>query len=145
MKVFSNANWGCYTETRKSLTCYCIILGSCLISWKTNKQITIAKFSAETEYRALATTVSEVLWITYVFRDFQIKIPQPIVLYCDNLVVIHMVKNPMHHERTKHIDIDCHFVRDHYAKGLIKPVYIKSKDHVANMFTKVVPSGEFNY
>lgn len=144
LEAFSNSDWGCCQDSRKSVSGYCIFLGSCLISWKTKKQSTIARSSAETEYRALASTVSELLWITYVMRDFNINIPGPITFYCDNLSTIHMVENPVHHERTKHRDIDCHFVRDHFAKGFFKSTYVNSKDQIADFFTKALRTAEFH-
>lgn len=138
MKIdaFSDADWGCCTESRKSLMGYCVFLGSCLISWKTKKQTIVARSSTEAKYRVLAATVSKLLWITYILRDFKIEVPQPISLYCDNLSTIRMVENPVHHERTKHVDIDCHFVRDHYSKGFFIPIHIMSKNQVANLLTK---------
>lgn len=138
LEAHCDADWGCCLKTRKSLSNYCIYLGSCLISWKTKKQTTISRSSAEAEYRSLATTVAEILWITYILRDFKVQLSMPINLYCDNVSAIHMMENPVHHDRTKHVDIDCHFVRDYYSKGLIKPVYIKSKDQVTDAFTKAL-------
>ncbi|XP_051147532.1 uncharacterized mitochondrial protein AtMg00810-like [Andrographis paniculata] len=140
LAAYSDADWGCCLDTIKSLIGYCICLGSCLISWKTKKQPTDSKSSAEAEYCALASTVSELLWLTYLLRDFLIQVSLPIPLYCDNQSTIHMVHNPVHHEKTKHIDIDCHFVRSHFQSGLIEPTFVPSHHQLADTFTKPLSS-----
>lgn len=144
LETYSDVDWECCVDFRKSLTSYCIFLGSCLISWKTKKQTTIARSSAKAEYRALATTILELLWITYVLRDFKIKVSYPISFYRDNLSTIHMVENPVHHEKTKHIDIDCHFVIDYFSKGFFKPIHVSSRDQIADLFTKGPSATEFH-
>ncbi|GAA0187195.1 transmembrane signal receptor [Lithospermum erythrorhizon] len=121
---YSNADWGACQISRKSLTSYCIFLGSSIISWKTNKQMTVSKSSDEAKYRALASTVCELQWTSYLLRDFQVQIPFPIPLYCDNQAALHITSNHVFHERTKHLDIDCHMVRNQFLNGFISPTHI---------------------
>lgn len=114
-----------------------MFLGDCLVSWKIKKQSIVSKSSAEAEYGATTATISELLWLSYIHTvDFKITNVKDIPLFCNNKSAIQMLENPVHHEKTKHIDIDCHFSRYHYGIGFVKPIYIKSAKQIANMFTK---------
>ena len=136
LTAYSDADWGTCSITRKSLTGFCIYMGSCPISWKTKKQTTVSRSSAEAEYRALASTVCELQWISYLLKDLKIDVQLPIKLFCDNKSAIHITSNPVFHERTKHIDIDCHVVRNKYKEGFIQPIHVSSNSQVADLFTK---------
>lgn len=91
----------------------------------------------------MAHTISELLRISYILRDFSIDLNEAIPLYCDNQSAIQMLANPVHHEKTKHIDIDYQFSRFHYSTGFIKPIYIESKNQLADIFTKALRPSEF--
>ena len=106
LSAYCDADWASCSETRRSLTGYCIFLGPTLVSWKTKKQATISRSSTEADYRSLAFTVCELLWISYILRDFDITVSLPILISCDNQAALHIVANPIFHERTKHLDID---------------------------------------
>ncbi|XP_020555142.1 uncharacterized protein LOC110013301 [Sesamum indicum] len=105
LKVFCDADWAACQSTRKSLTGFCIFLGQTPISWKTKKQTTVARSSAEAEYRSMASTTCEVVWLIYLLQTFGIKVQLPVPFFCDNKAVIHITVNPVFHERTKHLEI----------------------------------------
>lgn len=88
----------------------------------------------------MAAVTSELLWAKQVLRDLQIEQMASTVLYCDNRAAIHIASNPSFHERTKHIEIDCHFIRDHLKNGDLKLLPVRSALQIADAFTKPLPS-----
>lgn len=116
-----------------------MFLGDSMISLKAKKQQTFSKSSAEAEYRALASTASELVWIRQLLQDFQIISSAPALIFCDNQAALHIANNPIFHERTKHIEIDCHFIRDKVTEGFIKLLPVHTQHQLADVFTKALP------
>ncbi|XP_058756517.1 uncharacterized mitochondrial protein AtMg00810-like [Vicia villosa] len=108
---FANLDWVACPLTRKSVTGYAVFLGSSLIYWKSKKHTTVSQSSSEAKYRALASLVCEVQWLHYLFKDLNHNFNQPTSIYCDNNSAIYLAHNPSFHERSKHIEIDCHVTR----------------------------------
>ncbi|MCI68850.1 copia protein, partial [Trifolium medium] len=81
--------------------------------------------------RALAAATCELQWLIYVFKDFHVTTVKPLVLYCDNLSAIHIAANPVFHERTKHLEIDCHLVLEKLHSGLMKLLPVSSQHQLA--------------
>ena len=123
----------------KDTTGFCILLGNSPISWKTKKQKVVARSTAEAEYRAMALTTCEVVWIAQLLKELGIKNLTPISLKCDNQAALSIAVNPVHHERTKHVEVDCHFVRDKVTQGVIKPKYVPTQAQLADILTKSIP------
>ncbi|EOY09660.1 Uncharacterized protein TCM_025056 [Theobroma cacao] len=92
----------------------------------------------------MASTCCELIWLKYLLFDFGISHDEPIVLYLDSQAAIHMSKNPVFHERTKHIKMDCHFVREKVLAGVIKPVHISTNLQLADSFTKALQERQFH-
>ncbi|RVX23720.1 Retrovirus-related Pol polyprotein from transposon TNT 1-94 [Vitis vinifera] len=139
LRAFSDADWAGDPTDRKSTTDYCFLLGSSLISWRSKKQTFVARSSTEAEYRALADTTSELLWLRWLLKDLGMSTSSATPLYCDNQSAIHIAHNDVFHERTKHIEIDCHFIRYHLVHGALKLFSVSSKDQLADIFTKSLP------
>ena len=124
---------------RKSITGYAIKFGGSLISWKSKKQPTVALSTTEAEYMALAEAVKEVLWLVTLFKELEIPVTLPIIVHEDNTSCINLTNHPTTHQRTKHIDIRYHFIREQVQKEVIKVVQVQSTNNIADIFTKAVP------
>ena len=95
--------------------------------------------NTEAEYRVFADTTSELFWLRWLLKDLGVSTSSATPLYYDNQSAIHIAHNDVFHERTKHIEIDCHFIRYHLVHGALKLFSISSKDQLADIFTKSLP------
>ncbi|KAK2993029.1 hypothetical protein RJ640_001592 [Escallonia rubra] len=144
LQAFCDADWAGCPMTRKSTTGYIIFLGSSPVSWRAKKQTVVSRSSAEVEYRAMATTTSEIIWLKQLLQDLEVSCTTPVSLFCDNRAAIHIAANPVFHERTKHMEIDCHFIRQHIQSQTIATKSISSQDQLADIFTKALGHDRFH-
>nr|GEX81504.1 retrovirus-related Pol polyprotein from transposon TNT 1-94 [Tanacetum cinerariifolium] len=121
LTAYCNSDWASCSFTRKYVTSYGIFLGSCLMSWQSKKQTVVSKSSTEAEYKALDGNTCKVIRIQGLLKEFQFSIPIPIQMMCGSACSIAIASNPVHHSRTKHIEIDCYFVRDKIKARQIFP------------------------
>lgn len=143
LTVFTDADWAGCPIHRRSTSGHCIFLGPNLISWRSKKQSSVSRSSTEAEYHALAQSVAEVLWLCFLLRDLHVYLPHAPLLYCDNVSAIALATNPILHNRTKHIDVDFHFIREPVAQKSIQLSHISTFSNVADVFTKSLPLPRF--
>ncbi|GJV05578.1 ribonuclease H-like domain-containing protein [Tanacetum coccineum] len=136
LKAYTYADWERCTDTRRSVTSFYIFMNEPLISWKSKKQNTICKSSTEAKYRALAYVTSEVIWVLKILKDLDCSNLLPVKVFCDNNSAIKIVANPVFHERTKHLEIDLHFVREKILARVIKTEKIDTANQITDILTK---------
>ena len=133
---YCDADWAGDRADRRSTTGYCTFIGGNLVTWKSKKQKVVSCSSAEAEYRAMLKLTNELVWIKGILKHLEIDQATPMTMHCDNQAAIHIASNSVFHERTKHIEVDCHKVRQMIVLGVILPCYTRSEDQLADVFTK---------
>nr|GEZ27946.1 ribonuclease H-like domain-containing protein [Tanacetum cinerariifolium] len=117
--AYTDADWAGCSVTRRSTSGYCVFLGDNILSWSAKRQVTLSRSSAEAKYRGVANVVTEMAWIRNLLRELHTPLFTATLIYCDNVSAVYLFTNPVQHQRTKHIEIDIHFVRDYVASGQV--------------------------
>lgn len=160
VEAFSDADWAGDKADRKSTTGYVICINGCVVSWGVKKQSTVALSTAEAEYMAVSLTIQETMWIKQLLSEMmftidntimgeeniqqQYQMPSTITLWCDNQAAVSIGTNDTHHQRTKHIDIRHHFVRDVVKHGTVHLKWIATQYQIADVLTKALGSIMFS-
>ena len=133
---YTDADWAGDVDTRRSTSGYVFQIGSGTVSWSSRKQQTVAKSSTEAEYVALSSATQEAVWLRRLMKDLGRQMDAPTTIYEDNQGAIELAKNAKFHNRTKHIDICHHFVRERVVSNEIRVIYCPTEDMIADIMTK---------
>ncbi|KAH9781363.1 Integrase catalytic domain-containing protein [Citrus sinensis] len=139
---FVDSDFAADLDKRRSITGYVFILNGGAVSWKASLQSVVALSTTEAEYIALTEAVKEAKWLSGLVSEFGLK-QESVCIGCDSSSAIQLSKNPKYHERTKHIDVRLHFVRDEIANGIVNVIKVSTQTNPADILTKVVPAIKF--
>nr|GEU84262.1 ribonuclease H-like domain-containing protein [Tanacetum cinerariifolium] len=141
--AYSDADWACCPTTRRLTSGYCVFLGNNLLSWSSKRKPTLSRSSEEAEYRGVVNAVVEPCWLRNLLRELHTPLSFATLVYCDNVSAIYLSYNPVQHQRTKHIEIDIHFVRNLVAASQVRVLHVPSRYQFADIFIKGLSSALF--
>ncbi|KAL0560093.1 hypothetical protein IC582_000487 [Cucumis melo] len=136
IEAYTDSDWAGSVIGRKSTSGYCTFVWGNLVTWRSKKQSVVARSSAEAEYRAMSLRICEEIWLQKVLSDLHQECETPLKLFCDNKAAISIANNPVQHDRTKHVEIDRHFIKERLDSGSICIPYIPSSQQIADVLTK---------
>ena len=144
LEAYTDADYAGSIVDRRSTTGYCTFLGGNLVTWRCKKQNVVVRLSTKSEFKAITQGLCELLWLKIILDDLRIKWDDSMKLNCDNKSAINITHNPIQHDRTKHIEVDRHFIKEKWEEGVMYMSYVPSKHQLANILTKGLNSSMFH-
>jgi hypothetical protein len=142
---FTDSDWVGSVEDRKSTYGLCFSLGSAMISWASRKQKFVALSTAKAEYIAACDACTEAMWLHKLVFGLFDQVLDLTVIYCDNQSCVKLSKNPVFHDRSKHIEIKYYFLRDKVQRGEVVLQYISTDEQTADILSKPLSKIKFAY
>jgi hypothetical protein len=140
---FCDADWAGSEDDSRSTSGYAFSFGSGAFSWSSVKQNTVALSTAEAEYVSASEATAQAIWLWFVLDDFGEMQVEATLLFCDNMSAISMARNPVFHQRTRHINRKYHFIREALQEGVINMQFCRSEEQLADIFIKALPKDRF--
>ncbi|KAM2879538.1 hypothetical protein FF1_015021 [Malus domestica] len=141
---FTDADWAGNVSDRRSTSGYFTFVGGNLVTWRSKKQKVVSRSSAEAEYRGMAHDICEILWLRKLLWSLGVKSKETLKLYCDNKSARDIADNPVQHDKTKHVEVDRHFIKEKLKKKIVSIPFVNSEEQLANVLTHVVCSRKFD-
>uniref|UniRef100_A0A2N9IFH7 Reverse transcriptase Ty1/copia-type domain-containing protein n=1 Tax=Fagus sylvatica TaxID=28930 RepID=A0A2N9IFH7_FAGSY len=143
LSAFTDADWAGDPNDRRSTSGLLVFLGHNLITWSAKKQLTVSRSSTEIEYCTLASASAELCWLHVLLKDLGIYFHDSPILWCDNVSALAITSNPVFHARTKHIEVDFHFIRERVLRKDLQVKFVFTTDQLADIFIKGLSSHRF--
>ncbi|CAA6673463.1 unnamed protein product [Spirodela intermedia] len=134
--IYTDVDYVGSVDDRRSTTGYCYLIGGNLVTWQSQKQRVVAQSSVEAEFRAMALGICEGIWIKNILNDLQIPMEGLITLFCDNQSTISIAHDPVQHNKSKHIEVGRHFIKEKLELGMFCTEYVSSTNQLADILTK---------
>jgi hypothetical protein len=138
-----DADWPDCPDTRRSTSGYVVFLDDNLVSWSSKRQNIISRSSTEAEYRIVANGMAEACWLYQLLQELHVPLSKSTLVYCDNINVVYLSTNPVQQQRTKHIEIDLHFIRECVAIGDVRVLHVPTTSQFTDIFTKGLSTSVF--
>jgi hypothetical protein len=142
--VYTDADWTGCPDTHRSTSGYAVFFGDNLVSWSAKRQTVVSRSSVEAECHVVANGVAEATWLRQLLHELQSPPSRCTLVYCDNISAVYLSTNSVQHQRTKHVEIDLHFIQERVAIGQVCVLHVPTTSQFADIFTKGLPSSVFN-
>ena len=144
IEIYTDASWARKLTERRSTTGYYSYVWGNLVTWRNKKQSVVSRSSAESEYCALALGICEGIWLQRFIRELRVEAKKAVRMVSDSQATINIAKNPVHHDRTKHVEIDRHFISEKVNNGIVQLSYIPTRLQTVDILTKALPRTSFD-